>query len=279
LKKKLLTVFFLLLSIFLIIIGFISLSFKQRINNRPLPSYYKKGAFHIHSNFSDGHGGIAEISMAAKRSNLDFVILSDHGRPNLPASAATGWHNDILLIGASEFSLNEGHLAAAGYQIPTYIFPPEAQEAINEVNRDQGVSFISHPLDRKIPWTGWQVREFTGIEILSLYQLAKKVPFFTAVIFPLKYLCNQGYALTQLITYPEKELQIWDALNKEDKYFSIYALDAHAKLQISERFQFNFPTYASMFKILTVYVKVKNDLQKDPLQASAASTAAAIFSM
>jgi hypothetical protein len=270
LKRKFFKFFFSLIIIFLIIVGFISLSFKQRINNRPLPSFYKKGAFHVHSSFSDGRGGIDEISRDAKRSNLDFVILTDHGRPNLPASAATGWINDILLIGASEFSLNEGHLAAAGYHIPTYIFPPEAQEAIDEVNRDRGVSFISHPLDRKIPWTGWQVRDFTGIEILSLYQLVKKVPFFKAAIFPLQYLFNSDYALTQLITYPAKESQLWDSLNKEGKYYGIYALDAHAKLEISRKFQLNFPAYAAMFKILTVYVKVENDLEKDPLRAAAA---------
>ena len=273
-KKKFFKIFFSLVIIFLIVVGFISLSFKQRINNRPLPSFYKKGAFHIHSDFSDGRGGIDEISRDAKRSNLDFVILTDHGRPNLPASAATGWINDILLIGASEFSLNEGHLAAAGYRIPTYIFPPEAQEAVDEVNRDRGVSFISHPFDRKIPWTGWQVREFTGIEILSLYQLAKKVPFFKTALFPLQYLFNADYALTQLITYPEKESQLWDSLNKEGKYYAIYALDAHAKLEISRKFQLNLPTYASMFKILTVYVKVENDLEKDPLQAAATIVAA-----
>ncbi len=273
-KRKSLKILLSLLIVFLILIGFYSMSFKQKVNNRPLPSFYKKGAYHLHSNFSDGRGGIDEISRDAKRSNLDFVILTDHGRPNIQASNATGRIKGVLLIGASEFSLNEGHLAAAGYRIPTYIFPPEAEEAVAEVNRDLGVSFISHPLDRKIPWTGWQVREFTGIEILSLYQLAKKIPFFKAAIFPLQYLFNTDYALTRLITYPEKELQIWDSLNKEGKYFSIYALDAHAKLQISERFQLNFPTYAAMFKILTVYVKVENDQQNDPARGAAAIVSA-----
>jgi hypothetical protein len=47
-------------------------------------------------------------------------------------------------------------------------------------------------------------------------------------------------------------------------------LDAHAKLEISKKFQLNFPAYAAMFKILTVYVKVENDLEKDPVRAAAA---------
>jgi hypothetical protein len=274
LKKKFYIIFFSLVIISLIVTSFYSLSFKQKVNDRPLPFFYKKGAFHIHSDFSDGRGGIDEISRDANHSNLDFVILADHGRPNLAASAATGWINNILLIGASEFSLNEGHLAAAGYRIPNYIFPPEAREAVAEVNRDRGVSFISHPFDQKIPWTGRQVRGFTGIEILSLYQLVKRVPFFKAVIFPLQYLFNSDYALTSLITYPEKESQVWDSLNKEGKYYGIFALDAHAKLGISRKFQLNFPAYASLFKILTVYVKVENDSEKDPLRAAAAIVSA-----
>lgn len=273
-KRNLLKIIFSLLGFLLIAVAFSSLSFRQQVNKNPLPNFYKKGAFHIHSNFSDGRGTIAEISRDARDSHLDFVMLTDHGRPNLPASAATGWNNGILLIGASEFSLHEGHLAAAGYQKTSYIFPPEAREALAEVNRERGVSFIAHPFDSMIPWSDWQVRGFTGIEILSLYQLAKKVPFFKATIFPLQYLFNQRYALTQLITYPQKELQAWDALSKEGKYYGIFALDAHAKLQISERFQLNFPSYAAMFEILTVYVKIANDLPNDPQQASAAIIAA-----
>ena len=170
------------------VIVFNGISFQKKVNNRPLPSYYKKGVFHVHSTFSDGAGSVAEISRDARAQNLDFVILSDHGRPNRLATAATAWMNDTLVVGASEFSLQGGHLAAAGYRVPDYIFPPEAQEAIDEVDRDQGVTFIAHPLDRKIPWTDWRARDFTGIEILSLYQLAKKNLLYAATLFPLQYL-------------------------------------------------------------------------------------------
>ncbi|MEI6613414.1 MAG: hypothetical protein WCL37_00825 [Chrysiogenales bacterium] len=273
-KRKLFKILFSLLGVFLVLVGSYSLSFKQKVNDLSLQSYYKKGVFHIHSSFSDGRGSIAEISRNAKRSNLDFVILTDHGRPNLAAAAATSWINDILLIGASEFSLNEGHLAAAGYQIPSYIFPPEAREAINEVNRDQGITFISHPHDRKIPWTAWQVRGFTGIEIMSLYQMAKKNLLYGMTFFPLQYLFNPDQALTSLISYPEKEMRIWDRFNRIGKYFGIYALDSHAKLQINNKFSLHFPSYGATFQILNIYVKVERELEKDPHSAAAAIIAA-----
>lgn len=251
------------------VIVFNGLSFQKKVNNRPLPSYYKKGVFHLHSIFSDGLGTIEEIGRDAGAQDLDFVILTDHGRPNRPASGATAWKHGTLLIGASEFSLNEGHLAAAGYRVPEYEFPPEAQEAIEEVNRDGGVTFISHPLDRKIPWTDWQARDFSGIEIISLYQMAKKSVLYVLTLFPLQYLLSPDYALTSLISYPRRELAIWDHFNRERKYFGIYALDTHAKLPISKKMNFHFPSYGATFRILRVYVKVDRELERDAGAAAA----------
>jgi hypothetical protein len=259
----------------LAVIIYNGVSFQKRINNRPLPSDCKKGVFHLHSLFSDGSGSIEEISRIAGALHLDFVMLTDHGRPNPAASAATAWINDTLLIGGSEFSLQAGHLAAAGYRVPGYVFPPEAQEAIDEVDRDGGISFVSHPLDRKIPWTDWRARRFTGIEILSLYQLAKKNLLYGATLFPLQYLLNPDYALTSLISYPQKEMAIWDRCNRDGRYYGIYALDAHAKLPLGKKSYLRFPTYEATFRILTVYVTVDRELEKDA-RASAATIIAAL---
>ena len=239
---------------------FNGIRFQKRTNNRPLPAQYKKGVFHLHSRFSDGLGSVAEICRAARSQGLDFVILTDHGRPNPGSSAATAWNNDTLLIGASEFSLHAGHMAAAGYRLPGYVFPPEAQEAIDDVNRDGGVTFISHPFDRKIPWTDWQARGFTGIEILSLYQLAKQNILYGLTLFPLQYLLSPDYALTALVSYPRREMAIWDRTSREGKCFAIFALDTHAKLPLGRKTSLHFPSYAATFRILNVYARIDGDL-------------------
>lgn len=263
-------VFLSLIGVLLIAIAFSSLSFQRKVNDRPLPSFYKKGAFHIHSGFSDGRGTIAEIGRDARDSGLDFVILTDHGRPNLESSAATAWNQGTLLIGASEFSLHAGHLAAAGYRVPGYIFPPEPQPAIDEVNRDNGVTFISHPFDRSIPWTDWRVHGFTGIEILSLYQMAKKNLLTAMTLLPLRYLFNPDYALTSLVSYPQQEMRAWDRCNDSGDYYGIYALDSHAKLQISKKTSLHFPSYRATFRILTLYVNVGSEWGDDPRSSAAA---------
>ncbi|MCU0276936.1 MAG: hypothetical protein MUF02_08850, partial [Acidobacteria bacterium] len=265
----------LLLAAALAFTAFNGIFFAKRSNNRPLPPHYKKGVFHMHSLFSDGLGTSEEICRDAGDLNLDFVILTDHGRPNLRSSAATAWSHDTLLIGASEFSLHAGHLAAAGYRVPGYIFPPEAQEAIAEVERDRGVTFVSHPLDRKIPWTDWQARGFTGFEILSLYQLARKNALYLLTLFPLQYLLSPDYALTALVSYPRRELEIWDRFNREGKYFGIYALDSHAKIPLGKKTNLRFPSYGATFRILNIYVKVDRELERNA-QAAAATIIAGL---
>jgi hypothetical protein len=246
--------------------------YRQEVNTNPLPPYYKKGVYHMHSTFSDGKGTADEIADAAAGLNLDFVILTDHGRPNIRSSTCTSWRGNVLLIGGSELSLNSGHLAAVGFKVPDYIFPPEPQEAIDEIIADNGVCFISHPFDGKVPWTDWDIKRFTGIEVLSSYSEAMKAGVLKVLIFPLKYWINSEYALLNTMGFPTANVKKWDALNAEGphRYYGIFALDAHARLPVSEDVQLNFPSYKSMFEIMTVYVKVKGGFEKDAVRASSA---------
>lgn len=257
----------LIVMVMLIIITiFPVISYKKEVNTNPLPLEYKKGVYHMHSIYSDGMGTIDDITKAAASTDLDFAILTDHGRPNQNASRATSYSNGILLIGGSEFSLHSGHLACMGYKTPNYIFPPEPQEAINEITTDNGVCFISHPFDDKIPWTDWSAHGYTGIEVLSCYSSARKISYLKLAAFPLQYLLNSNYALTSTLKYPQENINKWNALNLEQKtrgVYGIYALDAHAKLPITKKHQLNFPSYKSMFEILRIYVKIDNPLDKD----------------
>lgn len=258
----------------LAVVAYNGLSFQKRVNNRPLPSGWLKGVFHLHSTFSDGLGGVDEICRAAAGQGLDFVLLTDHGRPNRAASAATAWRRDVLLIGGSEFSLHAGHLAAAGYRLPAFRYPPEAQEAIDEVRHDGGVTFLSHPFDGRIPWTDEAARGFTGLEVVSLYQMAKRNMAYVLTLFPLQYLLSPDYALTAVISSPRRELALWDRLCREGRYYGIYALDAHAKIELGDKARLGFPSYAAMFRILRVYAHTGGEPAADANAAAGAVIAA-----
>ncbi|MEN8153043.1 MAG: CIA30 family protein [Acidobacteriota bacterium] len=262
--KKKLKYFFLLIIFFILLIVYPLFFHKKETNNNILPEEYIKGVFHVHSNFSDGKGDINEITRAAQRQKLDFVILTDHGEPNLKCAGSTSFMNNVLLIGGSEFSLDCGHLACAGFNIEDYRFPNEPQEAINDVNSYNGFSFISHPLDNKIPWTDWDVNSFTGLEVLSSYSSARRIGVTGLFSFIIRYMINKEFALINTLHYPEDNLKIWDSFNKKGKYSGIYALDAHAQIPVTKKINLNFPSYESMFGILNVYVKIENPLENNP---------------
>jgi hypothetical protein len=266
--KRILKYILIALGILLVLNTAPTFFYNPETNSNPLPSSYKKGVYHMHSIFSDGKGTIDDITRAAASLNLDFVILTDHGRPNTQSSTCTTWLNKVLLIGGSELSLNSGHLAAMGFKVPDYIFSPESQEAINEIVNDNGVCFISHPFDDKVPWTDWDISGYTGLEVLSSYSEARRAGILNLLIFPLKYLINSKYALLNSMGYPTDNIKKWDALNQSGQYYGIYALDAHAKLPISKKIQLNFPTYKSMFEIMTVYAKIQQELDTDADQAA-----------
>ncbi len=272
--KKLLRYGLYLVVIFLLIIVLPPLFYHQEINTLPMSSGYVKGVYHVHSNFSDGKGSVDEITRAAKLAKQDFIILTDHGEPNQMCSKSTSWMNDVLLIGGSELSLNSGHLAVFGFKVPNYRFPPEPQEAIDDINRDQGVSFISHPFDDKIPWTDWDIHEFSGIEVFNSYSFARKRGWFKLLIFPLQYLFNKRYALLKTLYYPQRHIDFWDSLNQSGKYLAIYACDAHAVLPVSRNIKLHFPSYQSMFEIFNTYVKIDRNLSQDPHQSASIITEA-----
>jgi hypothetical protein len=252
-----------LILVFLLILEVVpSIFYRPMANSASLPERYIKGAYHMHSVFSDGTGTIDEISGDAGKAGLDFVILTDHGEPNRRSVSAMGWKDGVLLMGGTELSLYCGHLAAVGFTNPDYRFPPEPQEAIDEISGDlgdgKGVTFIAHPFDKKVPWTYWNVAGFTGIEVLSSYSEARKAGLLKILIFPLKYMFNSRYALLDTMSYPERNIRMWNELNAggTHTYYGIYALDAHAKLPISRKIRFKFPTYQSMFEVMTVYIKL-----------------------
>jgi hypothetical protein len=266
--KKLIRYGLYLIGLFLVMIIFPALFYHQEFNPLPLPSKYIKGVYHVHSNFSDGSGSLEEITRAAGQLNQDFVILTDHGNPNLLSAQSTTWLNNVLLIGGSELSLNAGLLAVFGFKVPPFRFPPEPQEAIDDINRDRGVSFVSHPFDDKIPWTDWDIREFSGIEVFNSYSFARKTGWLKLLKIPLQYLFNKRYALLNTLFYPKQNIEFWDSLNQKGKHLAIYACDAHAVLPISRTLKPHFPSYQAMFDIFNTYVKIDCDLQQDPHESA-----------
>ncbi len=265
-QRKLKIIFLVLFSLFLITILPV-LRFHSEPNLNALPSRFVKGVYHIHSTLSDGSGEVSEIMKTAEDLKLDFVILTDHGEPNRASLGATAWWGRTLLIGGTELSLNSGHLAAFGFPVPIHPLPPEPGEAMAEVSHSGGLTFISHPFDKAIPWTDWRPDGFSGLEVLSAYSSARRASLLNLITFPARYMFNQKYALLQTLKYPAVNMEKWDELNMHGRYSGIFALDAHGLLPLSSGMRLPFPSYRSMFSILNIYVCIDRELVKDAAQS------------
>ncbi len=82
-----------------------------------------RGAYHLHTRHSDGAKTVAEVAAAAERAGLDFVILTDHGAPNLPSLESQGKIGRVLVIAGTEISSSRGHLVALGFNRPSRLSP------------------------------------------------------------------------------------------------------------------------------------------------------------
>src|SRR3954466_982362 len=70
---------------------------------------------HLHSTYSDGTGTVGEIMRAAKRAEVDVVLLTDHDTLAAKTNGEEGWHGSVLLLaGAGVGPLGGNHYLAFG---------------------------------------------------------------------------------------------------------------------------------------------------------------------
>jgi predicted metal-dependent phosphoesterase TrpH len=93
-----------------------------------------RGAMHIHTARSDGTGSIADVTAAAARAGLKFIIVTDHGdatrEPDLP-----DYRNGVLYVDAVEISTNNGHVIALGLPKAPYPLRGDARDVLEVIAR------------------------------------------------------------------------------------------------------------------------------------------------
>ena len=225
-KKR---VLFILLSLLLIyvlwlsyqLIGFKTYTF-EGVNRDPLEI---RGAYHIHTVYSDGRKHPDKIAQLASRSSLEFIILTDHGLPNRECLASAGWKEGVLVLAGSELSVNRGHLAAFGFDPPEKDFSQNAEQAAYQISALKGFSVIAHPYS-KVSWSWGKSTGYNGIEIINAntvlkYNMLRLVPLSPVLLI------KPEYALLKMLSRPQKNLKKWDEINQVQSMFGFYSVDAH----------------------------------------------------
>jgi hypothetical protein len=146
---------------------------------------------HMHTRYSDGSGTHREIAIAALKTGVEAVIVTDH---NVLVQGLEGYYREkhkrvLVLIGEEihdqDRNPQKNHLLVFGADRELAPFAHDPQHLIHQVRASGGLSFLAHPDDPAAPafnetdisWEDWTVQGYTGIELWNaLSELKTLVP-------------------------------------------------------------------------------------------------------
>jgi hypothetical protein len=239
------------LSLYLLWLGWVLLSHRPRpggpARKDRLPNEVL-GVYHVHTKFSDGRKSMEEAAAAAKRQELDFLIVTDHGNPNRESIAGQGWKEGVLVLAGSELSVSRGHLVALGFEPPERDFARPAEDAALEVAAGGGFTVIAHPFS-KTRWSWGGAGAYDGIELVTADTMVKKnllraIPYLPAL------LVNPRIFLLKVLDRPAQTLKKWDQLGASRPVYGYFSTDAHL-------------AYRALFSYFGLHVLLDSPLARD----------------
>ena len=221
------------------------------------------GAFHVHSNRSDGSGTADEIAGAARRAGLAFVIFTDHGDGTRPPDPPV-YRDGVLCIDAVEISTGGGHYIALGLPATAYPLAGEAAAVVEDVHRFGGFGVVAHPTSDKadLAWSDWSA-PFDGIEWLNGDSQWRDESTPTLLGALLRYPWRPTETLGSLLDRPDAALERWDEAGRQRRIVGLAGADAHARLAVmrdaghdAEEGGLPFPGYRSVLTVSSITVEL-----------------------
>ncbi len=220
-----------------------------------------RGAYHIHSNRSDGTGTIDEIARAAADAGLDFIIVTDHGDATQTLDPPS-YRFAVLVIDAVEISSSGGHYVALGLDGPApYRIGGAPAEVVDDVRWLGGFGFAAHPDSprRSLSWRDRSAR-VDGVEWFNADSAWRDESRLDMAFGLLTYPFRPGSTVAGLFDRPVEALGWWDAAAAGGRHLrTLAALDAHARLgmrgtdedEVRGGVAIEAPSYRKMFSVAT----------------------------
>lgn len=218
------------------------------------PAREAEGVYHIHTRYSDGRKTADQIVRIAAEAGLDFIILTDHGKPNSASLASQGWKDGLLVLAGSELSVSRGHLVGLEFDDPSRTFSQNAELAAQEINALGGFSIIAHPYS-KTRWSWGTSVPFSGIEIIDTDTLIQKNALRFLLYLP-ALLVQPKLTLLRLIDPPGQTLRKWEELNRRNnlvgrnRVYAYFSADAHF-------------LYRAVFPVFHLHVLLEKPLSRE----------------
>lgn len=219
-----------------------------------------RGAWHVHTNQSDGRGTAEEIASIARGAGLHFVVITDH---NPETVEPPRFHDGVLLVFGQELSTPNGHVVALGTS-RALTKEERSGDVMKTVADLGGFAFLAHPVQRKNPFRDWpSAPRATGMEIYSadsMLRSAQAEPVQLLVPAAAAWLTNSTHGLLMLADHqPEAHERLLE-LASNGPYAAVCAHDAHG-----------LPSYESVFRTLGTYLPPGPEGLGMPADANAAA--------
>jgi len=244
----------------------------RAVRTAPLPAVVVRGAFHIHSNRSDGSGTVDAIAAAAASAGLQFIILTDHG-DGMRAPDAPSYRRGVLVLDGVELNTTGGHYAVAGMPASPYPLAGTPEDVIEDVGRLGGFGVAAHPGSPRpsLSWQGWDA-PIDGLEWINSDSEWRDEPRLPIARALLTYFLRAPESMAMLLDRPAAVLDRWDSLTPTRRIVALAGADAHARLGFRQRgdpdgetFHVRLPGYASSFRTFSNHVVLEKALSGDAM--------------
>jgi hypothetical protein len=187
---------------------------------------------HLHSVYSDGTGTVPEIVRAARRAQVDVVLLTDHDTLAAKTRGEEGWHGDVLLLVGTEVSpRRRNHYLAFGVDEEIDHDGLDGAGICRAVQEAGGFGFAAHPFSagsvrfKRAPGMPFEALDCEALHGIELWSFANDTGEAVASIPELvRFLAMPGHVL---VDPPERNMRGWDELCRERRVVAIGGLDAH----------------------------------------------------
>ena len=212
---------------------------EREVDDTKNPYAYYTGVIHVHSSLG-GHstGSFEEIIEAARSSNLNFVVMTEHTSSVMDTSAMTlkGEHAGVLFVNGNEVSTasHDRLLLLPGSDEASAAVTVGTQQVLEGQKTRNGLSFLAYPNE----FQSWDANGYDGMEVYNLYTNTKKINYFVTFFDWLwSYWSYPDLMFARFYERPSDALSKWDELTKTRKVVAVAGNDAHSNVgfQLGDR--------------------------------------------
>lgn len=228
-----------------------------------------RGVSHALTSYSQGSSLPAEMIDDAAKAHIDFLYITDLNDFD-SSHDIFGYNNDVLVFTGKKISLLDAHFLLYGrHSLNKMDSLGTAQAMINDfIHRmpsetEAETVFLAHPFKLGHEWSLDYPKGLNGIEVMNLRHmwqqnwLHKKASFLWSLFI---YIFNPKVSLLRLIDDPQREIQLWDQLNKTSKTIGVLGNHSTGKIFSAGPISFSFPTYEDSFRFASNHILLPAEL-------------------